>query len=350
MRPETPTAELLPAPGTPTESARLARDRRLAELGLLGIVVCWAGNFVVIKAAIADLPPIALSFIRFGLAGLVLLVLLRWREGSVGLPRRDAVGLAVLGAIGFGLYQVLWATALQWTAAGDSALLIAATPIITALLAVAVGTDVLTREKAVGAVVSFAGVGAVVWSGGSGGAGAVQGTLVGSLMTLGAAACWAVYVSFGAALLRRHSPLRATTWAVLFGSLAMAPLALWELAGWDPGRLEPGIPFALAYSSLLAVAAANVVNFRAIQLLGPTRVTAYQFLVPAFAVLIAAIFLAEPIRLGQLVGGLVIVLGILVARGTFSVGRGLPTGRVRVTDAVPTGDPQGMVPDLDSGP
>ncbi|MGZ3586346.1 MAG: DMT family transporter [Candidatus Limnocylindrales bacterium] len=316
-------ASMPSAPPRAASAARLARDRRLAEFGLLSITLCWAGNFVVIKAAITEIPPIALSFIRFGLAGLALLAVLRWREGSVTLPRRDALALAALGAIGFGLYQVLWATALQWTAAGDSALLIAATPIVTALLAVAAGTDVLTRAKGLGALVSFAGVAVVVASGSAAGEGTGEGSLLGSVMTLGAAACWAVYVSFGATVLRRHSPLRATTWGVVFGSLSMAPFAAWELAGWQPGSIDPGIPFALAYSSLLAVAAANVVNFRAIQLLGPTRVTAYQFLVPAFAVVIAAVFLAEPIRAGQVLGGVVIVAGILIARGTFSAGRGL---------------------------
>jgi drug/metabolite transporter (DMT)-like permease len=323
---EVPSA---PARPTPADSAADRRARRLAELGMLGITLCWAGNFVVIKAAIAEVPPITLSCLRFGLAGLALLAVLRWREGSVGLPRRDLLGVAALGALGFGLYQVLWATALQWTGAGDSALLIAATPIITALLAVAAGTDSLTPEKAGGALVAFAGVALIVWSGAVS-APAGTSSLLGALMTLCAAACWAVYVSFGAAVLRRHSPLRTTTWAVLAGTAAMVPAALWELGGWDVSAVQPGIALALAYSSLLAVGAANVINFRAIQLLGPTRVTAYQFLVPAFAVLIAAVFLAEPIRAGQLVGGSVIVGGILIARGTFSRGAGgLPGTFVR---------------------
>ena len=307
------------------------RERRVAELGMLAITLCWAGNYVVIKAALAEMPPIALSCLRFGLAGLVLLLVLRWREGSLGLPRRDLLAVAALGALGFGLYQVLWATALQWTAAGDSALLVAATPIITALLAVVVGTDTLTPDKAIGALVAFAGVTVVVWSGAAGGSGGGS-SLAGALMTLGAAACWAVYVSLGAAVLRRHSPLRTTTWAVLAGTAAMAAPAIWELRGWDPSGLQPSIVLALAYSSLLAVGAANVVNFRAVQLLGPTRVTAYQFLVPAFAVVIAAVFLAEPIRAGQVVGGAVIVAGILIARSTFARAAGRARTAVRPSD------------------
>jgi drug/metabolite transporter (DMT)-like permease len=68
------------------------------------------------------------------------------------------------------------------------------------------------------------------------------------------------------------------------------------------------------FCALLSGAAANVVMFEAVKVLGPTRAMLFQFLVPAFAVGMAAIFLGEAIVVGQIGGGAVIVLGILVAR------------------------------------
>ena len=68
------------------------------------------------------------------------------------------------------------------------------------------------------------------------------------------------------------------------------------------------------FCALLAAAAANVVMFEAVKVLGPTRAMLFQFLVPAFAVAMASIFLGEAIVAGQVAGGAVIVLGILVAR------------------------------------
>jgi hypothetical protein len=55
-------------------------------------------------------------------------------------------------------------------------------------------------------------------------------------------------------------------------------------------------------------------DVEAVKVLGPTRAMFFQFLVPAFAVVLAALFLGEVIVLGQVVGGVVIVLGILVSR------------------------------------
>jgi drug/metabolite transporter (DMT)-like permease len=133
-------------------------------------------------------------------------------------------------------------------------------------------------------------------------------------MTLAATVLWACYVAFGAPVLRRHSPLRTATWAIGFGCLGMLPLALIELPQLVPAHVGLGTLGLLAYCALLPAAAANVVVFAAIKVLGPTRVMLFQFLVPAFAVAMAAFFLGEAIVVGQVLGGLVIVLGILVAR------------------------------------
>src|SRR5262245_48571391 len=102
-------------------------------------MVAWAANFIVVKAANEQIPPITFAFLRFGIAAATLLAIMRWRDGSFGWPGRDALAIMALGGLGFGVYQILWATALQSIPAGDSALLIAATPVITALLAVRIG-------------------------------------------------------------------------------------------------------------------------------------------------------------------------------------------------------------------
>ena len=59
---------------------------------------------------------------------------------------------------------------------------------------------------------------------------------------------------------------------------------------------------------------ANVLVFHAIRLLGPTRITAYQFLVPFIAVVLGATFIGEPIRTAQIAGGAVIVGGVALTR------------------------------------
>jgi drug/metabolite transporter (DMT)-like permease len=74
------------------------------------------------------------------------------------------------------------------------------------------------------------------------------------------------------------------------------------------------IVLAIAYSGILAAAVANVVVFNGVRLLGPTRVITLQSFVPPMAVVLAFVFLHEPIRPAQVVGGLIIVLGVALTR------------------------------------
>jgi len=280
----------------------------------------WAGNFIVVKGAVAILPPVGFTFLRYLVASTTVVILLRWREGRLSLPRGDVLRVAILGVVGFGCYQILWSTGIQTISAGDSALLIATTPVFTAVLAAATGADTLSPTRLAGAILSFLGVAVVIGSGPGFDLGV---SLVGDALTLAAAMCWAIYTSFGANVLRRHSPLVTTTWAVVAGTIFLAPLGIAQLATVGiAGGLEAAVAagvllaavLAILYSGVLAAGTANVVIFHAIKLVGPTRITALQSLVPAMAVVLAAIFLDEPIRLGQILGGIVIIAGVAILR------------------------------------
>jgi drug/metabolite transporter (DMT)-like permease len=294
----------------------LSADRRLAEAAVVGVMVLWAANFIVVKDAIATLPPVGFTMLRYGLASIALLVILRWQEGSVSLPRPDTLRILVLGGLGFGLYQILWTVGLTSIPAGDSALIIASTPVLVAVLAVVIGADTLTPIKFAGAALSFLGVVVVI----AAGVGiSMSGSGLGSLLTLGAAACWASYTAFATPVLRRHSPLVLTAWATVGGTLVLMPPGIAQLAA--PGALGPEqaqrlvpIVLAVAYSGLLAAAIANVVVFNGVRLLGPTRVITLQSFVPPMAVVLAFVFLHEAIRPAQVVGGLIIVLGVALTR------------------------------------
>ena len=287
------------------------RDRRLAEMGVLLTVAIWSANFVVVKAAIGELGPLTFTAARYVVATVTLFLLVRWRLGPVRPPARLALALMVLGMLGFGGYQVLWSIGLTQITAGDSALIIAVSPVLTVLLAGAVGMDRVTTPKVAGALIAFAGVAVVVAAGHELSLGA---SLIGDLLTLGAAVLWAIYTVVGTRMLRQVDPLQATAWAVLGGTLFLLPFGLFNVMTSPPAVVSLPAVVALLYSGALAAAVANVLVFNAIRLIGPARVTVSQFLVPAGAVVLGAIFLAEPVGVAQVVGGAIIVLGVWLTR------------------------------------
>jgi len=181
-----------------------------------------------------------------------------------------------------------------------------------ALLAVVAGTDVLTPTKLGGVLTSFFALAIVIASG----PGLSLGdSLAGEAITLAAAVCWSIYTAYAGPYLRHHSPLRATAWATVAGTVVLAPLAGIQLASMDRPALDLGVIGAVLYSGFVAAGISNVVVMNGIKVVGPTRTAVLQFLVPALAVVFAFLLLAEPIRPGQVVGGIVIIAGVLITRG-----------------------------------
>ncbi len=287
------------------------RERRIAEAGVLLTVLVWSANFVIVKAAIGVLGPLTFTSSRYVVAALTLFALVRWRFGAIRRPGRYALRLIALGMLGFGGYQVLWTLGLTQITAGDSSLIIAASPVATALLAAAVRLDRLTVPKLAGALTAFAGVAVVI---GAGAGLALGASLQGDALTLTAALLWAVYTVAGTRVLRHVDPLTATAWAVLGGSIFLLPFGVWDALTAPPADVPPAALAAVVYSGALAAGTANVLMFNAVRLVGPTRASSMQLLVPAGAVLLGALFLAEPVGPAQLVGGAVIVLGVATTR------------------------------------
>ncbi len=268
----------MPVPGRVS-----VRDRRLAEAGVLATVAMWSANFVIVKAAIGAIGPLTFTSARYVVAATTLLLLLRLRMGPIPRPGRPELTMVALGMLGFGGYQLLWTLGLTRITAGDSALIIAVAPVLTALLAAAVGLDRLTPPKLVGALLAFAGVAVVIAAEHELSLGA---SLAGDVLTLGAAVVWAVYTVAATGMLRSTDPLVLTAWAVLGGALVLLPLGAWELATSPPPEITPAMIAAVLYAGALAAGIANVFLFHAIRVVGPTRVGASQFLVPFGAVLL----------------------------------------------------------------
>ena len=254
------------------------------------------------------------------------LILLRLREGSIRLPRGDIVKVALLGVVGFGCYQILWTVALDSIPAGDSALLIATTPVMTALLAVALRVDAPNPAKLIGALISFVGVAMVIAAG--------QGldlrvSIGGDLLTLGAAFAGRSTRRSGRACSDATRPSSRPRGRSSPGCCSSPRSGIAQLATADLSGFGPPVVLAILYSGTLAAGFANVVVFHGVKLLGPTRVT--------FAPVARAGARGGPrgglprrirSRPIQIVGGVVILAGVaLLRRGSWPTRPTRPTAR-----------------------
>lgn len=130
---------------------------RVALGAFAGAVLIGGSNFVAVKLSNDDLAPFFGAGVRFAAAALLLAALMRVQRLAV--PRgRDAVGPALYGLLGFGVSYGLLYYALQGLTAGTSAVFMAATPLITLVLAVVHRQERFTPRGIAGGALALAGI------------------------------------------------------------------------------------------------------------------------------------------------------------------------------------------------
>jgi drug/metabolite transporter (DMT)-like permease len=283
-----------------------------ADLLLLVPVTLWALSYAVIKLGVSEISPLAFPVLRFGPGGLVMAAVLYWREGTLRVARADLPLLLLTAVLGISLNQLCFVYSLTDTGASDVALLGATGPLITALLATAVGLERLGHRHWLGALVGLGGVVLIV--GGGADAGFGRSPLLGDALALGTTLC-----ACGAALpilplLRRYSALRVLTFQMLVGSLLLLPLALPSLLTLDYGRVTLAGWSSLAYSVVLAGVLPNLLLIIGIGRVGPSRAAMFGYLQSFLGVLFAVALLGERVTLWQVAGGFVVIGSVVMSR------------------------------------
>jgi drug/metabolite transporter (DMT)-like permease len=282
--------------------------RSNADLMLLATVCLWALNFSVSKYILDHgFHPLAYSSIRYACAGLIFAgITLAW-EGSLRIGRADLPIIVFCTAVLF-CNQLSFVYALRFTTATTVALIFGTLPIFTALFARGSGVEHLPVRFWVAACLSFAGV--VLVALGSGGN--LSANLKGDVLALIGAATWAAYSVAIGPLMRRYSPFRLSAVFLLAATVALLLAGSRQLAdqSFHFGALV-WVGFAFAVLGPLVIT--NLLWFNAIVRVGPSRASLFANLQPFLAALIALALLSEPITTVQIVGGIAIAGGIVLA-------------------------------------
>jgi drug/metabolite transporter (DMT)-like permease len=270
-----------------------------------------AGQWIAAKIALSTAPPLELSTMRFAIAAAVLVAAAIVTRTPLPLRRwRPVTAAAALGFLGFNALAFL---GLRLTPASDSALIVPTTiPLATALFATFI-RERLTSRKLVGFAVASLGAALVIAAGQQVGAEISTSRLVGDLLELASAVCWAACLTVSAFVLRKESILGFVTMASLIGTAMLFPLGFLEqgyrdVTGWG---MEAWL--AVVFLGVMSTVVAFLIFFWAVRRFGAGLAAMISYIVPVAALVLAAVILGErPLPL-QVVGAIVIVVGVRLA-------------------------------------
>ena len=284
------------------------REKLTGYLFALFTIVVWGSTFISSKKLLTVYTPSQIMLTRFLLAYCALWLL---RPRKLTLTRKQEAAFFLLGLSGCSIYFYTENTALTYTLASNVSIIVAAAPIFTATLAHFAGEERFRRSTLWGFLVAFTGVVLVV----------CNGTFVlklnprGDFLALAAAACWAVY----SVLLRRVSqgpdPILATRRALFLGAVTAIPLVLLEGAPYPTAPLlTPVVAGNFLFLGLIGSGLCYVLWNKAFHLLGVVATNNFIYLNPFVTIVVARIFLDEPISPLALLGAVLITVGVVVSQ------------------------------------
>jgi drug/metabolite transporter (DMT)-like permease len=278
---------------------------------MLLVCLIWGLNFSVTKLALAQIPPLPFTAVRFIISGLLLWLILRLAERRAAPSREGLKTLVVLGVVGNTCYQLTFTLGLDRTAASNSALILSTVPTVVAVFAGLLGLERITRRMWWGIGLGTLGVVLVI---ATRGVGFEMSTLVGDLLTVLAVLFWAAYTVGLRRVPSGVSPLRVTTITTMAGTPGLVLAGLPGMVRLDWGAVKLEAWAGLAYAAVLSLVVAYLIWNRSVKAVGGTRTAIYMCVTPLFAVVGAWILLGERPHPLQGVGAVLIVAGVLLTR------------------------------------
>jgi drug/metabolite transporter (DMT)-like permease len=283
----------------------MAKLLPMAAAAMTGIFV--GATIVATRFVIDQTNPASLALWRYLIGSCCLLPPLLL-SARARFERRDLLPIALLGIIQFGVVVALLNYALQFIPSARAALIFASFPLLTMILAAALGYEQVTLAKALGVVLTVAGVGFAL------GEKVAQPEVsaagwIGEIAVFASALCGALCSVMYRPYLRKYPTLPVSALAMFASVLFLAALAAAEgffnslphftVGGWLAVGFI-GISSGIGYYLWLWALSHTT----------PTKVTVFLALSPVTATVLGGVFLAERVSTTFLWGLLCVALGL----------------------------------------
>lgn len=285
----------------------------IIEGTLLFTVFIWGVNTPVMKAGLQELSPFTFNALRLMISAVLSWFVLAIAKSHKTVRGKDILKITLLSLFGFVFNQLFLSLGLPLTTAGNASLITALLPLNVILINRIIKHESISLACAVSIVISLAGVILVIM--GSGKALSIDPNhLTGVLLILLGQIGNGYYAVYSKDLLTKYSVYQIIAYIMSISAMIFLLLAIPDLQQISWKEISYVGWGSLLFSGVFALLIANCVWIWAIGIIGSTRASMYQNLIPVVTIMITCVFWEERLSLLQFVGAMAIFLGLYLTR------------------------------------
>jgi drug/metabolite transporter (DMT)-like permease len=288
-------------------------SRTVALLEALVATLIWASSFILVKVGLRSMEPFTLAGLRYFLGFVILLPLVARRgPASLALPGRTWLLLAAIGLSAYTLGNGALFWSLQYVSATTSSFLVGLNPLLVLLAGILWLKERPTRWQVIGTIVTLCGLALFFLPG------LQPGEMIGLALTGVALVGFALFAILGryVARDRRANTLVLTAVPLAVGGSALLLIAF-PLEGWPAA--PPSTWLIVFWLALVNTALAYVLYNHSLQLLTALEMNVLLNLSPLFTAVMAWLWLDESLKVEQLAGMVVLVVGVIAVQQSRTV-------------------------------
>ncbi|MBU3916879.1 DMT family transporter [bacterium] len=276
----------------------------------------WGGTFIAGRIVSRNLDPYSAAFLRFAIASVFLLFLIKVTEGKLPVLRKNQIfPIICLGMTGIFTYNILFFKGLHTVSAGRASLIIALNPIIISLLSTVFFKEKPTKVRLLGVLISVTGALIVITHGD-------LSTIFtnplsqGDVFIFGCVASWVAYTLIGNKVIGKLSPLVSVGYSCLVGAIALffpamahgvyGNIVVYTLEEWA----------ALFFLGFFGTVLGFFWYYEGLKKIGPMKASVFINFVPISAIVLAYLILDEPVTLSLATGAIFVTCGVFLTNAS----------------------------------
>ncbi|OCG08717.1 hypothetical protein A9G13_01260 [Gilliamella sp. wkB178] len=295
------------------------KNRQMALLLVTLSTFFWGSNFNAASIVVTEVSPLVAASERFIIASLVIFIyMVIQAKNNITAFKLNWLAFILLGLCGITGFNLAFFIGLQTTSAINGALIMATSPVTTALIASILDKHRITWSQAVGMLISLVGVILVISNGQINNIVNLQFSRGDLIILLGNIA-WATYTVGCRKFISNSTPLQTTSFTMLFGSIGILFFSIYQSNLLkEIEKISLSNHMMLIYMAIAGSVLAYLFWNVGIKELGAATTSVFFNLVPVFAMLLALITGLIPNVL-QLAGAVLVIGGVIYATGAYKI-------------------------------